>query len=217
MAIHLDGRPQDDAVRGIVIMNVLVALGALISGDGMLMLMQSYWIQSMVIGYYAMRRIQKLEHFATDNFKINGAPVDPTPQTRRKVWVFFVIHYGFFHLVYFMFLGAFSATGVMGEAIGRPAADSPWAPFWFGATLVGFLISHGESHREHVAADLRGRPNIGTLMFVPYIRIVPMHLTIIFGAMLGGTVGLILFAALKTAADVAMHKVEHRMLQGARV
>ncbi|WKW11422.1 DUF6498-containing protein [Pseudogemmatithrix spongiicola] len=216
MAIHLDGRPADTAVRGIIIMNVFVAIGALVSGDGMLMLMWPYWIQSVVIGYYAMRRIQKLERFATDNFKINGAAVDPTPQTRRKVWTFFLLHYGFFHLVYFMFLGAFSAAGVMGEVMATADAPSPWAPFWYGATLVGFLVSHGESHREHVAADLRGRPNIGTLMFVPYIRIVPMHLTIIFGAMLGGTVGLLLFASLKTAADVAMHKVEHRMLQGAR-
>lgn len=215
MAIHLDGRPEDRAVRGIVLMNAFVAIGALISGDGMLMLMWPYWIQSVVIGYYAMRRIQKLERFATDNFKINGAAVEPTPQTRRQVWIFFLIHYGLFHLVYFMFLGAFSATGMLGAA-SAPAADaSPWAPFWFGATLVGFLVSHGDSHREHVAADLRGRPNIGTLMFVPYIRIVPMHLTIIFGAMLGGTVGLLLFAGLKTAADVAMHKVEHRMLQRA--
>lgn len=216
MAIHFGERPQDNAVRGIVIMNALVALGAIASGDGMLMLMWPYWIQSVVIGYYAMRRIQKLEQFTTDNFKINGAEVDPTPQTRRKVWTFFMLHYGFFHLVYFMFLGAFSSTGVMGEAMAPPAEENPWAPLWFGATLVGFLMSHGESHREHVAADLRGRPNIGTLMFVPYIRILPMHLTIIFGAMLGGTVGLLLFAGLKTVADVAMHKVEHRLLQGAR-
>jgi hypothetical protein len=65
-----------------------------------------------------------------------------------------------------------------------------------------------------VDADLRGTPNIGTLMFVPYIRIIPMHLTIILGVMLEDGLGLLLFGSLKTVADVAMHKVEHRMLQG---
>ena len=29
--------------------------------------------------------------------------------------------------------------------------------------------------------DRQGTPNIGTLMFTPYIRIVPMHITIILG------------------------------------
>lgn len=214
MAIYLDGKPADSAVRGIVVMNVLVAIGAVASGDGLMMLLWPYWLQSVVIGYYAMRRIQKLERFATNDFKINGESVEPTPSTRRQVWIFFVLHYGFFHLVYFLFLGAFRATGLLGDGSAQAASADPWAPFWIGATLVGFLISHGQSHREHVAADLKGTPNIGTRMFVPYIRIVPMHLTIIFGAMLGGTFGLLLFAGLKTAADVVMHKVEHRLLQG---
>lgn len=213
MAIYLDGKPADSAVRGIVVMNVVVALGAAVSGDGLMMLLWPYWLQSVVIGYYAMRRIQKLERFKTENFKINGEAVDATPATRRKVWTFFLLHYGFFHLVYFMFLGVFSGGRMLAEAPEATGVD-PWAPFWIGATLVGFLISHGQSHREHVAADLKGTPNIGTRMFVPYIRIVPMHLTIIFGAMLGGTFGLLLFAGLKTAADVVMHKVEHRLLQG---
>ena len=73
-----------------------------------------------------------------------------------------------------------------------------------------------QSHREHVASDLRHTRNIGTLMFIPYLRIIPMHLTIILGAVLGSGGGLLLFGALKTVADVVMHKVEHRMLQGAR-
>lgn len=56
---------------------------------------------------------------------------------------------------------------------------------------------------------------LGTLMFLPYARVVPMHLTIIFGGMLArdSAFALLLFCSLKTAADVLMHYVEHRVLQ----
>jgi hypothetical protein len=51
-------------------------------------------------------------------------------------------------------------------------------------------------------------------MFFPFIRIFPMHLTIIFGAtvmMLSdfGVIVLILFSLLKTVADLTIHLIEH--------
>lgn len=221
MTTALRDRPADHAVTGIVLMNVLVIVVALVSGDGLVMLMWPYWIQSVVIGYYNVRRIQKLQRFSTDGLKINGSAVDPTPSTKRQTWVFFTIHYGFFHFGYFIFLLAFSA-GALAEQVTDAdvaamgiSAISPWQALWIASTAVGYLVSHGQSHREHVEADLRGTQNIGTLMFVPYIRIVPMHITIIIGAMLGDGLGLLLFGSLKTVADVVMHKVEHRLLQKA--
>ncbi len=218
MAIDLRERPSDDAVTGIVLMNLAVIVGALVSGEGLVMLMWPYWIQSVVIGYFNVRRIQKLQRFSTEGLKINGAYVDPTPGTRRQTWVFFMIHYGFFHVGYMMFLFAFSSGGMTGESgagepTRLPSGLGEWNRLWFVVTAIGFLISHGQSHREHVDADLRGTPNIGTLMFMPYIRIVPMHITIIVGALLGDGLGLLLFGGLKTVADVAMHKVEHHLLQ----
>lgn len=198
-------RPADAAVVGIVLMNVVVMFAALISGDGLVMLMWPYWIQSIVIGYFNVRRIQKLQRFSTDGLKINNRSVSPTPSTRRQTWMFFTVHYGFFHFGYMVFLLTLSN----GEL-------ASWGPMWFAVTAVGYLLSHGQSHREHVDADLRGTPNIGTLMFIPYIRIVPMHLTIIIGATLSNGPGLLVFAVLKTIADVAMHKVEHRTLQKLR-
>lgn len=198
-------RQSDSAALSIILMNVAVIIGAWVSGEGLVMLMWPYWIQSLVIGYYNVRRMQKLQRFSTSGLKIDGQTVDPTPATQRKTWVFFIMHYGFFHFGYMVFLFAMS-----------PEVFSGGAALWIAVTAVGFLVSHGQSHREHVHADLRGTPNIGTLMFVPYIRIIPMHLTIIFGMMLGNSVGILLFGALKTVADVAMHKVEHKLLQTPR-
>jgi hypothetical protein len=70
------------------------------------------------------------------------------------------------------------------------------------------------SYRYNRDVDRQGTPNIGTLMFVPYLRIVPMHLTIVFGiSRAHSTIGLLFFGGLKTAADMAMHYVEHARLQ----
>lgn len=219
MATALRDRPADNAVTGIILMNAIVIGVALFSGDGLVMLMWPYWLQSVVIGYFNVRRIQKLQRFSTSGLKINGASVDPTPSTRRQTWTFFTVHYGLFHFVYMMFLLMFSSglANVAEDGTMQGLSTlSAWSPWWFLATFVGFVVSHGQSHREHVEADLAGTPNIGTLMFVPYIRIIPMHITIIVGAVLGDGLGLLLFGSLKTVADVVMHKVEHNLLQKAR-
>ena len=53
-------------------------------------------------------------------------------------------------------------------------------------------------------------PNIGSMMFSPYIRIMPMHAFIVFGAFFAGPhVALVFFMILKTLADEAMHALEH--------
>ena len=59
---------------------------------------------------------------------------------------------------------------------------------------------------------LRGKPNLGTLMFTPYLRVVPMHLAILVGAALqGGIALLVFFTVLKTASDLALDAIDRRM------
>ena len=119
---------------------------------------------------------------------------------KRQVAAFFALHYGIFHAVYLGFL--------LGESHGAHL----FAP-WFWVCIAGFAANHLWSYRYNRDLDRQGTPNIGTLMFTPYIRIVPMHMTIIFGGLLApSNAGLFLFAALKTVADVVMHAVEHRQL-----
>ncbi|MCU0754333.1 MAG: DUF6498-containing protein [Xanthomonadales bacterium] len=66
----------------------------------------------------------------------------------------------------------------------------------------------------HVDKDLASRPSIGSLAALPYLRVVPMHLTLILGVGLGGGVaGITVFLILKTLADVGLHRYEHQRLQ----
>lgn len=217
--------PRDHAVWGIVGTNAAVALGAVVGGGGLLLLLWPYWLQSVIIGIFARRRILKLQRYSTEGFKINNRSVAPTRATARQTAWFFLFHYGGFHFAYAVFLLAFTTSGAAtgfvpvtnaNTGVVHQMAVGTWGVLdtvWLAALGVGFWQSHGASHREHVEADLAGTPKIGTLMFVPYLRIVPMHLTIILGAVLGAGGGVLLFATLKTISDVVMHKVEHRMLR----
>ena len=165
-------------------------------------LMLLYWGQSIIIGASYVLRILSLEKFSTEGFTINDQAVDPVPQTKFKVAVFFVFHFGFFHLVYFIFL------------VAGPSKDPLRLDLWFWLCMLGFALNHFWSYRYNREVDRQGTPNIGTLMATPYARIVPMHITIIAGGILGK--GLLLFGGLKILADVVMHLVEHRQLQKVR-
>lgn len=202
----------DYGLYAILAANAFTLIVALWQNWSMIDLVFPFWMQSIVIGFYARRRILKLRQFTTDDLLVNGKRVDPTSKTQRMIANFFALHYGFFHLFYLVFLGIFLDPDPVEAATTEPALIEQ--RFIFAIIALSFLISHGASHREHLSADLAGKPNIGTLMFIPYIRIVPMHLTIMLGAMAGGTSAIYAFMTLKTFADLGMHRVEHRVLGG---
>jgi hypothetical protein len=154
----------------------------------------SYLAQSVVIGLFQAKKMADLKVFSTDGLKINEHPVDPTPATRREVVLFFLLHYGLFHAAYAAFVFTF----------GRP----DWRAVAASSAL--FFANHLFSYFANREAASKKIPNIGTMMFMPYIRIVPMHLFIIGGALLGGGHGIVAFMLLKTIADEAMHFAEHR-------
>ena len=194
----------DGSVWSLVLANVLALAVAWHQDWSAGSLMILYWLQSVVIGVSNVFRILALDKFSTENFRMNGRHVDPTPAVKWQVAIFFAVHYGFFHFVYLMFL--------VTDARGEPLIDR-----WFWLCAAAFALNHWWSYRYNRDIDRQGTPNIGTLMFTPYVRIVPMHLTIIFGGLLGpGAAKLLLFGALKTGADVAMHAAEHAQLKKVR-
>ena len=185
----------------LVITNAVVVGIALHLGMTLRALMLIYWMQSMVIGACNVIRILSLHRFSTQGFSEGDQPLEETPLTRRKTAKFFVLHYGVFHLAYLLFL----LVGGKGQ-LGAPGA--------YALCALAFVLNHLFSLRRNLAHDAAGRPNIGTLMFMPYLRVVPMHIMIVTGLGFGGsTASIVFFAILKTIADAAMHVVEHRVLR----
>lgn len=179
--------------------NIVSLVVAVAGGWSIVDLMLVYWLQSVLIGASYCARILSLEKFSTENFKINNRAVAPTRETKLKTAAFFAFHYGFFHVVYLVFIGAEAPPGTFTDP-----------QLW--ACGLAFAVNHVYSYRYNRDMDRHGMPNIGTMMFTPYLRILPMHLTIVFGLVSSTGLGLVVFGTLKTAADVAMHLVEHRLL-----
>ncbi len=217
-------RPADNALKGIVVTDVFTLVMALWQDWSVLQLMWPFWMQSLIIGWYARRRMLLLREFCTRGMKVNGRPVEPTQRTQRQMANFFVLHYGGFHAGYLFFLLAMSTTADAGGFITVTNSSSgvasqvlighvhPLDFLIYAALALGFWQAHRASHIEHVRADLGNTPKLGNLMMLPYARIIPMHLTIILAVPLG-TGAIWVFVLLKIAADVMMHKVEHRVLQ----
>ena len=184
----------------------LFAIGvALATRMPLLDLLLVYWAQNVIIGMSFFIRILALRRFSTENFTINKRPVEETPEAKRRVALFFALHYGMFHTFYFMFL-AFG-TKAYGEGAGFDV--------WFWLCTLAFAVNHAFSLRHNLRLDREGRPNLGTLMFLPYARVIPMHLAVLLGGatpLLAGRTMLI-FLGLKTGADLMMHAVEHHLLR----
>ena len=205
-SINLTGHPGTDRSVVVLLLSNLVTIAlAVYQQWDVYVLMWIYWGQSVIIGYFNVHRIMDLKKFSTAGFKINNRSVKPTPETQRKTAVFFALHYGFFHLGYMVFLGA--ETKVAG---GFPV-------FYVLVCIGAFYLNHWFSYRYNREQEQDRVPNIGSIMFFPYIRIIPMHLMIVAGvSVFGGSAGaLIIFLLLKTAADVIMHIVEHTMARAA--
>ena len=204
--IGLTGRLYSDrSVTALLLSNLLTIILAMFQQWDVHVLMWIYCGQSIVIGYFNVHRILDLKEFSTKNFRMNDRPVDPTPATQRKVAGFFALHYGFFHFAYMVFLA--TETGVMG----------PFPLFSVVVCILAFYINHRFSYRYNRPREQDRVPNIGSIMFFPYVRIIPMHLMIVSGSQFMGDsrLALLVFLLLKTAADVAMHVIEHAMARSA--
>ena len=185
-------RQDRAAVWLLLLINVAVLITALVLDWSNRSLMLIYWGQSVLIGIGNFFRIMALERFSTEGFKINGKPAEPTDATRRSTAWFFLFHYGFFHAGYLIFIVA--------DSDGVRLFDLP-----FLLCMAAFLLEYLPEYRQQRKVDKAQVPNIGALMFMPYLRIIPMHITIIFAfGQTDSSWGLLLFGGLKTLADVGM-------------
>ncbi|MBF0485201.1 MAG: hypothetical protein HQL16_01675 [Candidatus Omnitrophica bacterium] len=164
-----------------------------------------YWCQSVIIGLFTVLSI------LSSILVFSGAPLSSPPN--RWSWIafkicwaaFFVLHYGFFHFCYFqifeeMFRHAESREVFVGVCI--------------------FFLTHLFSWVYHKSWE--GKKNVmrfAAFMYQPYVRIIPMHITIILGVgvlmysqtSFGNTALVSLFLIVKTWMDLQMHLVEERM------
>ncbi|NCT41346.1 MAG: hypothetical protein GW778_06780 [Alphaproteobacteria bacterium] len=193
---------RDVSLLALLFGNVLSAVMAVKYGWSLGEVMWIYWGQSVVIGVTNFIRMMSLREFSTEGLTSNGSPVPATEAGKRSTAIFFAIHYGMFHAGYAVFLWAEMPLAAINDTTAALMI----------VCLSAFVLSHSFSLTHNMGRDFKQKkPNLGTLMFYPYMRIIPMHLTIIFGSLSG--FGMLIFMVLKTFADLGMHMVEHHIFQ----
>jgi len=209
--VSINSKPQinpfyDLSLWFLLFSNIVTIYFAITENWDLSVIVWVYWFQSITIGFFNFIRILQLKEFSTENFQINGHSVQPTEKTKVSSALFFLFHFGFFHFVYFVFL---STGGITFNETSQNTLNFVEVKYIALAVLL-FFINHLFSFFYNKPQDTR-KQNIGSLMSYPYARIIPMHLTIIFGTMFGGALSL--FLTLKTFADIIMHIVEHNVLR----
>ncbi len=200
---------SDRSTLFLIVSNIIMIIFALFENWNLITIMFIYWCQSIIIGFFTFLKMLTLKDFSTEG--VNSNTMSPNVGAKIFMSFFFLFHYGMFHFGYYTFLisGAFFASS-FASSLGPEPIDA------FIIIVIGvFFVNHLFSFLYNSKKDANKKQNIGNIMFYPYIRIIPMHLTILFGGgfmMTGGDARgiLILFLLLKTFVDVVMHSIEHR-------
>ena len=198
----------------LIFSNLLVIFFAIVDGISANEVLWIYWSQSVIIGIFNFIKMITLKEFSTEGFKQGKKQMLPTRATAISSAVFFLFHYGFFHLIYAVFLGAFSNFSHSNGSSSGTKYFLLSAGMFFISYLIEFINSRKEQTEE--------LPNIGVIMFAPYARIIPMHLTIIFGGFIGAAgsifstntnlIVIVLFIGIKTIVDLISHSIDFKSL-----
>jgi hypothetical protein len=176
-----------------------------------------FWAQSVIIGIFTIASIIGADTMAIKadmdaRYRDRNQDIVLDPRRVRKhqyiLAVMFFIHYGIFHLAYYDII---ISSGMFGPV------DQSNPGIWLSCGL--FFANHLYSFLYYRIRERWGEEYVNDIFIGPYFRILPMHLTIGFGAiaiLVLGVLGitstlpvLVLFLLLKTAADLAMHFWKH--------
>lgn len=160
-------------------------------------IMLLFYVQSVLIGVF-----NALDMFTVNTTSANEISDTPEPPRSSKgcAGLFFMVHYGGFHFVYLFFLP---------QIINFSHINWPLFKLALVLLLLGCVINF-------VQDKVRNRTqsaNLLAMFFMPYARVVPMHLTILAPQFLHISAPL-LFLSLKTVADVITYLIYRHVVFG---
>jgi hypothetical protein len=186
----------------LILSNFLVLIFALLFNWNIGEIIWTFLIQNIIIGFFTFLRIIQTRTLqpGTGQDAVQNRFIVKAFMVILKLFMggFFLLHYGGFQLAYMVFLlSIFKNVNASHVLIS-------------GAL---FLIPHFLSYRQKLKYDRDDGIKLFRLMFIPYLRIIPMHLIIFVATIIGPESKLTLcaFIVLKTIADVKMHLVERKL------
>ncbi|CAN5251994.1 hypothetical protein BH09BAC2_BH09BAC2_23430 [soil metagenome] len=154
-----------------------------------------YWLQSILIGLFNFADLLTVKNAVPGSVNIGDKKIGSTSSGNRTLAFFFLLHYGFFHLVYGIFLYSFNDFIV----------DRHFIQIALAAFSLNLILDFARQKQWESSHSV----NMGVIFFLPYFRIVPMHIMIMLSVFLGLKAAIFLF--LKTIADVLMYVVTKRI------
>jgi hypothetical protein len=150
-----------------------------------------FWMQNICIGIanvFKILFVKSNEMDSDGNRILSGI---------RKFFVagFFTIHYGTFQMAYLIFFLTLRFEHVDFRL--QPMVIYPALILLFFSTFLGLPANIREATKRNAG--------LGELMFLPYLRILPMTILILVNAYYQDFRGIALFVFMKLLADVAMY------------
>lgn len=147
-----------------------------------------YMVQSLMIG---------VVHFFKLIFYRFAKPVRTTDWKNPKaIAVFFLFHFGFFHFLYTFFISPSKAD---------------WSLVWQGASVFAFGLFVNTI--RHYSQENSRKYNANDFMFLPYVRIIPIHIAIILGGFFSSITGnmsgiVVVLVVLKTVIELFLEYLQ---------
>ena len=153
-----------------------------------------YYIQSVLIGVVNMASLYSFNNYTGKNL----LPKNIQNKKEGCMPLFFGVHYGAFHFVYIFFL-----AGIV---------DMHKVDYNFIKTTCYVLLANAVINFVHdKMRNKEDAVNMGVMFFMPYARIIPMHLMILLPSFFAINRS-ITFLLLKMIADVVMFLVQRKAI-----
>lgn len=180
----------------LIVSNILVCLIGKSNGWSIEIYVLVFFAQSIFIGIFQFAKTLSLKDFSTKGFKIYEYSVPISKNSQLQNSVFFLFHFGFYLMFYFfILLFLFKLT---------PKFDS--------AILLAmgiFFCNHAFSFIVNFERDRERRLNLGLLITIPYIRVIPINFIMLLAFFLYDKA--ILIIGLKILIDLLLHIFEHKV------
>jgi hypothetical protein len=185
------------SVALLIVANFVPVIGVLRFDWDLGQLMVLFWAENAVVGFFGLAKLVVVQRWLA----LISVP-------------FFIMHFGMFMAVHFMFVYELFVAGRKGPPLDSQVMLALLAPLW--SAILAIFISHGVSffgnflaRREYIARKSNDQ------MAEPYRRVMVLHVTLIFGGFAVMSLGqpifaLLLLVALKIAVDVHAHLRERR-------
>lgn len=192
----------------LILMNCIPIWGVFFRDWDVGFILAIYWAENVAVG---LINILKLLTNRSES-AVLPAKLFMTP--------FFTVHYGIFTLVHGVFVfTVFQEGGPFGSGGGPSGSPfsmigSQFGGLWF--PFLGFFASHLFSFfYNYLGQGECKRIDLPIVMFLPYPRIVVLHLVIIFGGFITMALGspkpvIFLLVIVKTVGDLFFHSQEHK-------